>query len=350
MDYSRQYKNEVQKVFSHCLTQRKNSTNQRKAVKKAQKLVEKAAKDAEKKARPKKKGRTETVPDLNVEAVDEDAEELARLQEAQEKLLQAQALIEAASKPRRTTRVSKVQAGMSIKRGCQCNFVAKQLQCDENLCTIQFHCITHTNREGKECHGAQFGGHRAGLSGHLSAATKKWIADTLRSGKSPAQVMAEHKAEVMRCAQNNLPATRDTFIMPSDVYNIANKLAKELWEKHPSDAMSVRMWTDENADCHYHYREYGTVELNEPPPPEDDPFCLAIQTEWQLEMMVRHGHRRALSMDATFSTNAPKVCSGAHTFHYVHRNYSFLYVRRISCPIVSDNIFCVLCCSIHCIQ
>jgi len=167
--------------------------------------------------------------------------------------------------------------------------------------------MTHTNKEGKPCHGSQFGGQRAGLSGQLSTATKQWITDTLRSGKSPTQVMAEHKAEVMRCAQNNLPAVRDTFIMPSDVYNIANKLAKELWEKHPRDAMSVRMWTDENPSYFYHYRECGNLDLNDPPTAEEDPFCLAIQTEWQLKMMVRHGHKKALFMDATFSTNAPKV-------------------------------------------
>jgi hypothetical protein len=95
--------------------------------------------------------------------------------------------------------------------------------------------------------------------------------------------------------------------MPFDVYNIANKLAKELWEKHPKDAMSVRMWTEDNPDSWYHYQEYGNLELNDPPPSEDDPFYLAIQTDWQLQMMVRHGHRSALSMDATFSTNSLKV-------------------------------------------
>ena len=144
--------------------------------------------------------------------------------------------------------VSKIQAGMSMKMGYQCNFVAKQLMVDKTLCTIQFHCIDHYNREGKPCHSGDFGGHRAGLSGHLSHATKQWIMNTLRSGKSSAQVMAEHKAGVMRIAENNLPATRDTFIMPSDVNNITSKLAKELWKKHPNDAMSVRMWTEENPD------------------------------------------------------------------------------------------------------
>lgn len=130
---------------------------------------------------------------------------------------------------------------MSIKRGCQCNFVAKQLLLDESLCTIHFHCMTHINKDGKPCHDIEVGGQRARLPGRLSTATKQWRADTLKSGKSPAQV-----------------------IMPSDLCNIANKLAKELWEKHPHDAMSVRMWTDENLDCFYHYQEYGNLELNDP--------------------------------------------------------------------------------------
>ena len=69
--------------------------------------------------------------------------------------------------------------------------------------------------------------------------------------------------------------------MPADVCNIVNKLVKEFWEKHPRDAMSVRMWTGENPYCFYHYQEYGNLELNDPSPLEDNPFCLAIQMEWQ---------------------------------------------------------------------
>ena len=295
-------------MFAYVLLEKKKSTSHRQALQRAQKLVEKAQKDATSKPHSRKKGRTEVVPDLNEDDPDEDLQDQARVQDAQAKLLRAQTLIQASTKPKRKTRVGKIQAGMSIKRGCQCNFVAKQLLLDESLCTIHFHCMTHTNKDGKPCHGTEFGGQRAGLSGRLSMTTKQWIADTLRSGKSLAQVIAEHKSVVMQGALNNLPATRDTFIIPTDVCNIANKLAKELWEKHSRDAMSVRMWTDENQDCFYHYQEYGNLELNDPPPLEDDPFCLAIQTEWQLQMMVRHGHKRALSMDATFSTNEPKVC------------------------------------------
>ena len=83
--------------------------------------------------------------------------------------------------------------------------------------------------------------------------------------------------------------------------------------------MSVRMWTEENPDSWYHYQEYGNLELNDPPPSEDDLFCWAIQTDWQLEMMVRHSHRSELSIGATFCTNSHKVFLFATQFS-LHNN------------------------------
>ena len=188
----------------------------------------KAAKETTLKPRSRKEGNVAPVPDLIVEAAEEEDEDQKCLKKAQDSLRHARALFDVEVKPKKKTIVSKIQAGMSMKRGCQCNFVGKQLMVDETLCTISFHCMDHYNREGKPCHYGDFGGQRSGLSGRLSHVTKQWIIDTLRSGKSLAQVMAEHKAEVMRLVENNLPASRHTFIMPSDVYNIANKLAKEL--------------------------------------------------------------------------------------------------------------------------
>ncbi len=41
------------------------------------------------------------------------------------------------------------------------------------------------------------------------------------------------------------------------------------------------------------------------------PFTLDIQTPWQREMMIEHGHQRGVAIDATFGTNEKKV------IHYV---------------------------------
>ncbi len=41
------------------------------------------------------------------------------------------------------------------------------------------------------------------------------------------------------------------------------------------------------------------------------PFILCIQTPWQNEMMIKHGHQGGVAIDATFGTNEKKV------IHYV---------------------------------
>ena len=212
--------------------------------------------------------------------------------------------------PTRQRRASRVQAGMTSKRGCQCNFVAKQLYMDNTLCEIQYHGMNHFNRQGQPCHGSSFAGFRHSLGARLSWRTRNWIRSMLGQGFSPAQVMAFHKKEVWECAMENRPSSRDTFIMPDDVYNLCKKRATQLWQKHARDPLSVRMWKEENEESVFHYHEFGNINLNEAAPlatEEETPFCLGIQTPWQLDMMLRYGHHRQIAMDATFGTNEPKV-------------------------------------------
>ena len=203
-DFSNQYTSKVQRVFAHTLTERRKSTNQKKAITRAKKLVKQVDKTAARPANPGKRERTTveaiSILNLNVEAAPEYVEDEPRVQEAQSRLQAAQTLLDAAKTPKRITRIGKVQSGMSIKRGCQCYFVAKQLLIDEKLCTIHFHEMRHVKKDRTATHGVEFGGQRASLSGRLSTTTKDWIEASLRSGKSPAQVMADHKAEVLRCA------------------------------------------------------------------------------------------------------------------------------------------------------
>ncbi len=37
------------------------------------------------------------------------------------------------------------------------------------------------------------------------------------------------------------------------------------------------------------------------------PFTLGIQTPWQREMMIEHGHQGGVAIDVTFGTNEKKV-------------------------------------------
>jgi hypothetical protein len=67
------------------------------------------------------------------------------------------------------------------------------------------------------------------------------------------QIMQQHTKEVRELALTNGPVIRDTFLLPSDVRNICRKRAEELWMKHLSDPISVRMWTLENLDSVFYY-------------------------------------------------------------------------------------------------
>jgi hypothetical protein len=71
------------------------------------------------------------------------------------------------------------------------------------------------------------------------------------------------------------------------------------------------MWKEENEDNFFHYHEFGNLDLNKAVPPsdkEETPLCLAIQTPWQLEIMLRYGYQKKIAMDVTFETNEFKVC------------------------------------------
>lgn len=196
---------------------------------------------------------------------------------------------------------------MSIKRGCLCCFVAKRPYLDGSLCQLIYEHIEHTNKYGKPCHGSTVAGFRHALGSNIYEEMKLRIEQMHALGLSPAQIMSQHKQNVKELAKFNERVKRDIFLLPSDVRNICKKRAEELWEKHPSDPISVRMWVHENPDSVFFYKEHSLLNLNNTNQ-EDIPFSLGIQTEWQQQLMARFGHNSAIAIDTTFGTNQTRVC------------------------------------------
>jgi hypothetical protein len=60
----------------------------------------------------------------------------------------------------------------------------------------------------------------------------------------------------------------------------------------------------------FYYQEIG-VEVDGGFIGQNMPFILGIQTPWQREMMIEHGHQGVVAVDATFGANEKKV------IHYV---------------------------------
>jgi hypothetical protein len=99
------------------------------------------------------------------------------------------------------------------------------------------------------------------------------------------------------------------FLREWDIRNIASDLRKNIYERHPNDAESVRLWVQANPAQVFFYQEFGDMktalprELNG----KNMPFVIGIQNQFQFQMMLEYRHESAVSLDATFDTNQPKV-------------------------------------------
>jgi hypothetical protein len=124
-----------------------------------------------------------------------------------------------------------------------------------------------------------------------------------------AKIMSMHIEWALQMKFECIVADRKWFLRERDIRNIASDLRKNIYEKHPNDTESVRLWVQANPDQVFFYQEFGDMktalpgELNG----ENMPFVIGIQNQFQFEMMLEHGHESAVSLDATFGTNQPKV-------------------------------------------
>jgi hypothetical protein len=66
----------------------------------------------------------------------------------------------------------------------------------------------------------------------------------------------------------------------------------------------------QNTNLVFYYQEIK-VEVDGGLTRQNMPFILGIQTPWQREMMIEHGHQGHVAINKTFGTNEKKV------IHYV---------------------------------
>jgi hypothetical protein len=72
----------------------------------------------------------------------------------------------------------------------------------------------------------------------------------------------------------------------------------------------MHTWVQQNTNLKFYYQK-NRVEVDGGLSKQNMPFTLGIQTPWQREMMIEHGHQGGVKVDATFGTNEKKV------IHYV---------------------------------
>jgi hypothetical protein len=169
----------------------------------------------------------------------------------------------------------------------------------------------HVNSEGIFCHGVTKTGYKSRFSSHLSPHVREFIMTHLRLGLSIPQIMAKHRKRFLEVCERGEELTRDLFISDQDICNVVGRLAIETFKRDNNDAKSVRMWVQKHPHLVFYYKEFG-VHVRGAITRDNIPFTIGIQTAWQHDMMLKHGHKKTVSIDATFATNENKVCCCYH--------------------------------------
>jgi hypothetical protein len=205
-------------------------------------------------------------------------------------------------------RTSARMRGFGQRRGCQCGFLVKRLYLDPSIAEVTYHQMQHVNLKGCFCHGVTKTGQKSRFSSHLSPQVREFIMEHLRLGLSIPQIMAKHRKRFLETCERGEELTRDLFICDQDIRNVAGHLAIETYKRDKNDAKSVRMWVQEHPHLVFYYKESG-VHVRGAITRDNMSFTIGIQTTWQQDMMLKHGHKKAVSIDVTFATNENKVCS-----------------------------------------
>jgi hypothetical protein len=71
------------------------------------------------------------------------------------------------------------------------------------------------------------------------------------------------------------------------------------------------MWVIENMEKVFFYQE-SNVPIEGNLHGGNMPFTIGIQTKWQMEMMLHHGHESGVSIGVTFETNGKKVAKSLY--------------------------------------
>jgi hypothetical protein len=135
----------------------------------------------------------------------------------------------------------------------------------------------------------------------LSYEIKRWVVAFLCAGFTVQQVFDRHVRGLHERRQKNLSyqISRDDFLTPKDVANIAKQLARIKQEAVNDDALSIRLWCLLNKRDVFIYQEQNLA--------DNMKFILGLQTDWQLEMMLKYGDGQLLAMNSTLGPHQYKV-------------------------------------------
>lgn len=201
-------------------------------------------------------------------------------------------------RPSRTTYVPKKKSAgrPNTKRGCTCHFIVKRLSAEPTVALIIYVQDKHVDRMGLPCHGPrdkQAAGTRAMYAPYISEDLRLRVLSLLYVGVSVETIMQRHNESVEK---QGGPSNRDDLLTHRYVRRQERSIRRSSFELDTDDSVSVSMWVESHQNCIFFYQDFS----------DTDPFVLGIQTEWQLQQMIRFGNRSLLASDSKFGTNKLK--------------------------------------------
>lgn len=186
-----------------------------------------------------------------------------------------------------------------MMRGCLCHFTVKRLYTRPLLALVIYNQRKHVDKTGAPCHGIldrDALGTRAMYAPRISEDLRQKVMSMLYVGISLDNIILHHLELVQG---HGGPHNRDDFLTRNDVRNMERAVRNSSHELHAEDESSIRIWVQRHQKHVFFFQDYSASE----------PFILGIQTDWQLQQMISHGHNGLVASHSTFGLKKLKVIS-----------------------------------------
>lgn len=175
-------------------------------------------------------------------------------------------------------------------RGCTCHFIVKQLYARPTHAVIIYNDRRHVNKSGFVCHGPldrDAIGPGAKKIPYICNEIQQQTMSMIYLGIPEENVLEKHIEGIQRYCGSN---AKVDSLASQYVHKLGMIIKRSTHELDLDDKASVRLWVERNKKSIFIYQDAS----------ETDPFILGIQTEWQLQQMIRFGHRSLIAADSTF--------------------------------------------------
>ncbi|KAI3996006.1 hypothetical protein MKX01_037503 [Papaver californicum] len=201
-------------------------------------------------------------------------------------------------RPSRSTYVPKKKSAgrPNTKRGCVCHFIVKRLIADPSIALIIYNQDKHVDKSEQPCHGPQDQksvGTRAAFAPYISDDFRLRVLSLLHVGVSVETIMQRHNEFVEK---QGGPRNRDDLLTHRYVRRLERSIRRSSYELDEDDMVSIGMWVESHQSQVFFYEDFTDA----------DPCVLGIQTEWQLQQMIRFGNCSLVVSDSRFGMNKLK--------------------------------------------